>query len=81
MITDTLITDAITSDGKRPDPVTAASKARRERILLRRFFKARLIADCAKQALAAKARLCQSGTGKNGQSMNDALALRHINAR
>lgn len=59
----------------------AASKARRERILLRRFFKARHIAACSQQALAAKARLCQSGKGCNGQSMNDALALRHIDAR
>ena len=56
----------------------AASKARRERILLRRFFKQRHIAESQRQGLAAKSRLCAAGKGKNGQSMNDALALKHI---
>ncbi len=56
-------------------------KARRERILLRRMFKQHHLTRCSRQALAAKSRLCQDGVGCNGQSMNDALALRHINAR
>ena len=33
------------------------------------------------QALAAKARLCLQGKGRNGKSMNQALADRHLAAR
>lgn len=56
----------------------------KRRIALIRFRAKRKLAHaarCAKQAIAAKARLILKGKGANGRSMPPALLERHMNLR